>query len=189
MDPHEDQRVPTLYDFVLASEKMAAEIRKQNKEIKILTALLQEQNERELAKKEDISLIKTTLQMVDSSFCLSEAIQKTSAAIIATLPSGIWFFNSQKKEWKSRVESLLASLIEGVRLIQVKNQAVLEDLNVEMISPFVGEEFSPGIHKAVEQLSGKPGSILKVLQRGYRYKGKILRYAQVAIGIETKENS
>ena len=87
------------------------------------------------------------------------------------------------------MKGLLDSLIEGVELIEVKNRTILEDLDIEMISPLVGEEFSPSIHKAVEQLTGKPGRIVKVLQKGYRYKERILRYAQVAVGIETKERS
>lgn len=189
MDLYEDQRIPTLYDFVLSSEKMATEIRKQNKEIKILSSLLQEQNEREIVKKEDISSIKTILQIADSLFYLSDAIQKTSAAILTAISSGIWFFNFGRKGWRHQMKGLLDSLIEGVELIEVKNRTILEDLDIEMISPLVGEEFSPSIHKAVEQLTGKPGRIVKVLQKGYRYKERILRYAQVAVGIETKERS
>ena len=47
----------------------------------------------------------------------------------------------------------------------------------------VGDAFDPTQHEAVQEIDaeGEPGSIAKILRRGYMYAGNIIRPAHVAV--------
>ena len=48
-----------------------------------------------------------------------------------------------------------------------------------------GERFDPELHNAVMREQGEePGIILEVLERGYRVKGRVIRYAMVKVACE-----
>lgn len=74
-------------------------------------------------------------------------------------------------------------LAEGLKMILGKLPETLEKLNVQ---PFgeIGETFDPNLHNAVlhiEDDSYGEGEIVDVMQCGYRYGDKILRYAMVKV--------
>lgn len=51
--------------------------------------------------------------------------------------------------------------------------------------PALGEEFDPEKHNAVmREQTDDPGKVLEVLQKGYRVKDKIIRYAMVKVSVE-----
>ena len=75
------------------------------------------------------------------------------------------------------------SIVEGVRLVHRQLLAVLEKFDVR---PFdaVGLPFNPEEHDAVgqqETADGPPGSVLRVMQRGYRVGARVLRPAMVVV--------
>ena len=51
----------------------------------------------------------------------------------------------------------------------------------------MGERFDPDKHNAVMRAEGEgePGTVLEVLQKGYRVKDRMLRYAMVKIEAES----
>ncbi len=72
---------------------------------------------------------------------------------------------------------------EGVRLILGKLPEVLEKMNVTVFGE-VGETFDPTLHNAVmhvEDESLGEGEITDVLQCGYKYGEKVIRYAMVKV--------
>jgi molecular chaperone GrpE len=63
-------------------------------------------------------------------------------------------------------------LVEGVRKLG------LEPLEA------VGKQFDPNLHHAVDRVASdeaEEGTVLEELQRGYNYKGKLLRPAMVRV--------
>ncbi len=73
--------------------------------------------------------------------------------------------------------------VEGVKLILGKLPETLEKLNIRAFGA-VGETFDPAIHNAVmhvEDESLGEGEITDVLQCGYMYGDKVLRYAMVRV--------
>lgn len=73
--------------------------------------------------------------------------------------------------------------IEGVNLILGKLPETLEKLGIKAFG-VVGEKFDPAIHNAVmhiEDDSYEEGVITDVLQCGYMYRDKVLRYAMVRV--------
>ena len=76
-----------------------------------------------------------------------------------------------------------SKFLEGFRLVYNQTKALLEKFEVKEIA-CLGEEFDPGIEQAIstEKDETKPsGTVLKVYQKGYMYKDKVLRLAMVIV--------
>ncbi|VVC01771.1 Protein GrpE [uncultured archaeon] len=54
--------------------------------------------------------------------------------------------------------------------------AGLEEMHTE------SRQFDPYLHEAVKTEDGEDGKILAVVQKGYMFKGKVLRHAKVIVG-------
>ena len=72
-------------------------------------------------------------------------------------------------------------LAEGVRLVHSELIAVLERNGVEQFDP-AGEKFDPAEHEALSvRDEGESGSVLDVVEKGYRSNGTVLRPARVVV--------
>lgn len=71
---------------------------------------------------------------------------------------------------------------EGIKLIHKSLQKMLESLDVKEISADV--PFDPELHEAlvsVEDSGRNSGDVVEILQKGYTFKGKVLRPAKVSV--------
>lgn len=76
-----------------------------------------------------------------------------------------------------------ASLAAGQEATLKLLDKAFEKLEIQELDP-QGEPFDPARHEAVmaqESGTAEPNSVLKVLQRGYEYNGRILRPARVIV--------
>ena len=71
--------------------------------------------------------------------------------------------------------------VEGVRLVMQKFRAVLESAGVTEIHA-LNQPFDPAKHEAVGSAPGPDGTVVRVLQRGYRFNDRVLRAAMVLVG-------
>ena len=72
-------------------------------------------------------------------------------------------------------------VVDGVRMTLTSLTDGLKRFGFEEV-PALGEDFDPELHNAVMRESGDtPGKVLEVFQKGYRVKGKIIRYAMVKV--------
>jgi molecular chaperone GrpE len=73
-------------------------------------------------------------------------------------------------------------MIEGVRLVLRQFTATFERLDVHPIEA-LGHPFDPRLHEAISQQESdaQPGTIVQVLQRGYRSGERLLRAALVVV--------
>jgi molecular chaperone GrpE len=79
-----------------------------------------------------------------------------------------------------------AHLSEGVRLVREELAGVLKRSGVESYEP-TGEQFDPNLHEAMltrPVASVEAGTVLEVLEKGYRLDGQVLRPARVVVGAE-----
>jgi molecular chaperone GrpE len=77
----------------------------------------------------------------------------------------------------------LASLLQGVELVQRELYAVLAQHEVHVIDA-EGSEFDPSLHEAMAQVqddSAPPNTVIEVLQTGYRLRDRLLRPARVVV--------
>ncbi|MDD3487167.1 MAG: nucleotide exchange factor GrpE [Candidatus Moranbacteria bacterium] len=68
--------------------------------------------------------------------------------------------------------------VEGIVYIKKQLEDVLRNNDIEEISVKAGDDFDPGIHEA---MAGKGEKVKKVLQKGYRLNGRIVRAARVEV--------
>ena len=75
------------------------------------------------------------------------------------------------------------NIIEGIEMILKMFKEVLQKIGVEEI-PSMGEKFNPNYHNAIahiEDESYDENTIVDVMQKGYKYNDKILRYSMVKV--------
>lgn len=76
------------------------------------------------------------------------------------------------------------ALVEGVKMTLNQLLESLKKFGLEEI-PALGEAFDPEIHNAVmKEVTDDPGKVIEVLQKGYRVKDRIIRYAMVKVSVE-----
>ena len=83
-------------------------------------------------------------------------------------------------------ESENGALVSGVQMTLKQMLETLARMGLEEV-PALGEKFDPDIHNAVMRApegEGEPGQVLEVFQKGYRVKGRMIRYAMVKIAAE-----
>lgn len=73
------------------------------------------------------------------------------------------------------------SWIEGIRLIERKLQASLETQGLSPIKA-LGEPFDPHQHEAVRQDKGEEGIVIAEVEKGYRFRDRVIRPSQVVVG-------
>lgn len=73
------------------------------------------------------------------------------------------------------------NFMHGIEMIYAKLLDLLKKEGVEEMKA-VGETFDPYKHDAIREGEGEEGKIVEVIQKGYIFKGKILRHAKVVVG-------
>ena len=81
--------------------------------------------------------------------------------------------------------------IKGVEMIHQNLLNVLSSHSISIYEPQIGHEFNAKEHEPVliEHEEYKPGTIVGVLQKGYKLKDSILRPARVQVAKELEEDS
>ncbi|MBU0532863.1 nucleotide exchange factor GrpE [Candidatus Micrarchaeota archaeon] len=82
---------------------------------------------------------------------------------------------SKDKEFKHGMELIYAKLLDLLKREGIEEMKVL------------GKSFDPYAHEAIRYEKGKEGEILEIVQKGYLFKGKVLRYAKVIVGKEEEK--
>jgi molecular chaperone GrpE len=80
------------------------------------------------------------------------------------------------------------SLLEGKQATLRLLKAAFERFAVEVVDPAAGESFDPQLHEAMgmqASATATPGSVIAVLQKGYRLGDRLLRPARVIVAGET----
>jgi molecular chaperone GrpE len=76
------------------------------------------------------------------------------------------------------------SLVEGINLVKRKMRQVLEGAGLEEVDP-AGERFDPNTMEAVLRVptssAEEDDTVAQVFQRGYRFRGQLLRPARVSV--------
>lgn len=107
----------------------------------------------------------------------SERFAKDLLTPIDTLEYAILSANSD-----ANPEELIQKIKEGLELTVKSFKSVFEKHGIELVD--TDSEFDPNFHDAVMQVESEAhddGQIVQTLQKGYKYKDKLLRPAMVSI--------
>jgi len=77
-------------------------------------------------------------------------------------------------------------IVQGIEMIYNQLMKLLQRYEVNPIET-KNSEFDPNVHDAMQKLPSdkhKPGTIIQELQKGYKYRDKILRPARVIVAAE-----
>ncbi len=74
-----------------------------------------------------------------------------------------------------------ADWVDGIRLIDRKLRATLEAQGLTQIEA-LGETFDPNLHEAVRQDSGREGIVVGEVEKGYKFRDRVIRPAKVVVG-------
>lgn len=86
-------------------------------------------------------------------------------------------------DFEQAVRALPGEAGEGVRMLDEKLRSVLAETGLEAIDP-VGKQFDPFFHEVVGHANDEDlnsGSVKEVVQKGYRYRRRLLRPAKVIV--------
>lgn len=86
-----------------------------------------------------------------------------------------------------KIESSDASYRKGMALIYQRLIDTLKKMGLEPIEAAVGQDFDPNLHQAVvrfETDDAPDNTIIEEFQRGYNFKGKLLRPAMVKVAVK-----
>jgi molecular chaperone GrpE len=86
-----------------------------------------------------------------------------------------------------KVEGGSPEYTKGVQMIHSRMYDTLKKQGLEPIEP-AGKSFDPHLHQAVERVETKDaeeGKILGEFQRGYNFKGKLLRASMVKVAVRS----
>jgi molecular chaperone GrpE len=70
---------------------------------------------------------------------------------------------------------------EGIKLIYNKFKTTLEAQGLTEIQAR-GEPFDPHLHEAIMQQEGEEGMVIEETQKGYKFRGKVIRPSLVIVG-------
>ena len=96
--------------------------------------------------------------------------------------------NFEKALESAKVTKDINSLLKGVEMIHYQLTRFLKEHGIEEISEET--EFNPMEHEALETIittEYKPNQVIKILQKGYKYKGKTIRPAKVVVALPPEE--
>lgn len=92
-------------------------------------------------------------------------------------------YEQEQQARASRVRELLDSMVTGYAMSTRRIERVLQEYQVEPLET-VGRPFDPEWMEAVEMVTGSgrsPGDVVDEVRRGYRWRGRLFRYAQVRV--------
>lgn len=81
--------------------------------------------------------------------------------------------------------SLLKSVMEGVKLTQSELLKSFENQQIKSINP-IGEKFNHNFHQAVVRIpdnNSEPNTVIQVMQHGYTIQDRLLRPAMVGVSV------
>jgi molecular chaperone GrpE len=108
-----------------------------------------------------------------------ELIEFASSALISNL---LPILDDLERAFASvPVELDESNWTEGIKLIYNKFKTTLETQGLTEIEAR-GEPFDPRLHEAVMQQEGKEGMVIEEIQKGYKFKEKVIRPSLVTVG-------
>ena len=96
--------------------------------------------------------------------------------------------NFEKAIESAKVSDDVSALSKGIQMIHYQLVKFLQDNGIQEI--IVDGEFDPNLHEVLDTYKTneyKPNQTVKVLQKGYIYKGKVIRPAKVVVAVPVEE--
>jgi molecular chaperone GrpE len=165
-----DADVATPADPVAELQQKLASAEAKTKENydKFLRAMADLENQRKRSKRE----------VDEAKFDAKNRIMKEMLPVVDNLERAIEHAASAAGE----LDGAVKPIVEGVQLVLRQFQTAFERLDIQPVEA-QGQPFDPNLHEAISQQESDqpPGTVVQVLQRGYKSGDKLLRPALVVV--------
>jgi hypothetical protein len=219
---YESLKIPSVYDAVLANEKLSLEIHRQNRSLKEVLGAVQamsigintmmqvilederagqgevynhpatpgEADWRDWRGQEEFDYDRESVYEVDDFFSSVDQIMIEAADVLIDLAKTTKTLTQElsevlpqgKGEFAPIIKKLTWSLTENLDTARYRFIARLQELEIDLIDPSVGEAVILEKHHVVDKIpGGEPGTIAKIIRNGYQQNEAILRRAEVII--------
>jgi len=121
---------------------------------------------------------RTKRELEDARFDTKNKVLKEMLPVVDNLERAIEHASAGAGEG----EPATKAIVEGVQLVLRQFQSAFERLDIKPIEA-LGQPFDPNLHEAISQQESDetPGTIVQVLQRGYRAGERLLRPTLVVV--------
>ncbi len=121
---------------------------------------------------------RTKRELDDARFDTKNKVLKEMLPVVDNLERAIEHASSGAGE----ADAATKAIVEGVQLVLRQFQSAFERLDIKPIEA-MGQPFDPNLHEAISQQESDlaPGTVVQVLQRGYRAGDRLLRPALVVV--------
>ena len=163
-------------------KKEELETKEENKEQDFETKY-NELNDKYLRAYADFDNTKKRLEK-DKYNAIDYAIEKFSKDLLEVMDSLYMALKAKESNTKISSEDMLKNLTDGVELTSKKFEKILEKYEIVKIS--TDGDFDPNIHNAISKVASEDkesGQIVTVMQKGYKFKDRLLREAMVSVAI------
>ena len=155
---------------------------KKSKEIEELKEKLKECEDRYIRVYADFENSKKRLEK-DKIQAIEYSLEKFAQDLLPALDSLDMALTAVNAE-NLKAQDTIDKLKEGIKLTIDQFIKAFKKHGIEVIEIEEGGEFNPHLHEAllqVEDAEKKAGEIVQVIQKGYKYKERILRPAKVSV--------
>jgi molecular chaperone GrpE len=124
-------------------------------------------------------LVKAVADAFDTLTRTTAEIERLRESINDT-PSFWWRFVKRRA---NPADDRLAAAATGLRMSERRVERLMRDVGLEPVE-CLGRPFDPETMEAVEAVAGgehSPGTVVEELRRGYLWRGRVFRYAQVRV--------
>ncbi len=189
----QELELPPIPEILVAGERCAAEVRKQNLELAHLRRLCEERmgpagetGETDETVETDEAVVAVEARDLLALILDLDALLRRHVDSLATLGGTITRIPHRRLGWpipaRDEAEGRLATVDEGARLICQRLRRTLLAIDCHPIAPAPGEPFDPDRHRAVERRpGGTPERIAALLDVGWARSTTIIRPAAVAV--------
>jgi molecular chaperone GrpE len=121
---------------------------------------------------------RTKRELDDARFDAKNKVLKEMLPVVDNLERAIEHAGGSSGE----LDAALKPIVEGVQLVLRQFQTAFERLEITPIAA-LDQAFDPNLHEAISQQDSDkpPGTVVQVLQRGYRAGDRLLRPALVVV--------
>ncbi len=182
--------LPSLHAFLEAEERLAMEIRRQNRELRALGERIDAADTtaepREAQERAEPALV-PLFALADAVERLETGLRQTIATIDKTIPRRS-FPLFRRPRWRPQVLERCRAQREGAEMIGDRMRDLFDSMGVVRLAPTAGDPFDPTCHRAVattvappEMEITPPGAVVQLLRPGYRRGRTVLRPAEVSV--------
>ncbi len=127
-------------------------------------------------------LVQAVAEAYDALTRTTAEIDRLREAATSAAPPSLWQRLFGRRPDATAADRLAAA-VTGLRMSEARVERLMREVGLEAVES-VGRPFDPEAMEAVEAVADAgrpPGMVVEELRRGYRWRGRVVRYAQVRV--------